>query len=129
MTRATPAQLHYISFPSEGRYIPVRPVSRASLATSDVKKGKKPATLHELTKKSAEGLSGGGIILLRDTKPDEEKEYLELNQALDAPPPPPPAAASDVEVPSAAVAAMEIDDGPEASAPAPFEVSLDRAQR
>ncbi len=123
MTRITPAQMAYVAFPSVGRYQPVRPIttSTASVAgpATAMKKGKRagqdPSKGHAYA-----GLAGGGIIMLRDTQPEEPGEYEELTASLDAPPA--AAAASDVAAEPAA-APMEVDEGPELEMPAPFEVS------
>jgi hypothetical protein len=60
--------------------------------------------------------------MLRDMKPDEESEYIDLNPNLEKPAPP---ATATAETPAAAqapaVTDMEVDDGAEASLPAPFE--------
>nr|XP_019001495.1 26S proteasome regulatory subunit N2 [Kwoniella mangroviensis CBS 8507]OCF64956.1 26S proteasome regulatory subunit N2 [Kwoniella mangroviensis CBS 8507] len=57
MSRVIPTQLQYISFPPEGRYIPVRP----------------------------SGSGSGNIVVVRDTKPDEatsEDGFIELDKSL-----------------------------------------------
>lgn len=126
MTRITPAQMAYVAFPSVGRYQPVRPIttSAASVAgaTIGVKKGKRTASSQDPSKGQAfAGFAGGGIIMLRDTQPEEVGEYEELTASLDAPPPAAPAPASAAGAPPAA-ASMEVDEGPELEMPAPFEV-------
>jgi 26S proteasome regulatory subunit N2 len=63
-------------------------------------------------------LPGGGIIMLRDSQPEVEGEYIELTGSLDAPPP----VVADAPAPAAPVE-MEIDEGPELEMPAPFQVS------
>lgn len=69
----TPAQLPYISFPSNSRYEPVRPFA----ATSVPRKSRKG----DAAARTSAG--GGGIILLRDTTPDAPSEYIEFNAAFD----------------------------------------------
>ncbi|WWD07181.1 hypothetical protein V865_005278 [Kwoniella europaea PYCC6329] len=57
MSRVIPSQLQYISFPSEGRYTPVRP----------------------------SGSGSGNIVVVRDTRPDEpptEDGFIELDKGL-----------------------------------------------
>lgn len=93
----TPAQLPYISFPSSGRYQPVRPITSAT-----PRKGKKVGDKPYV---------GGGIIMLKDTKPDEASEFIELNPAFDRPP-----------VAAAPADAMEVEEE-EAPVPPAFEVS------
>ncbi|KAF8632597.1 hypothetical protein AX15_001802 [Amanita polypyramis BW_CC] len=69
-SRVTPAQLQYISFPSEGRYQPVRPVS-SEVELSRM--GKPVFGLH-----SESYTSGGGILILSDLRPEEEPELIEI---------------------------------------------------
>ncbi|KAF8560271.1 26S proteasome regulatory complex non-ATPase subcomplex Rpn2/Psmd1 subunit [Imleria badia] len=57
-SRVTPAQLSYISFPPDGRYQPVRPVS--------------------LQAHAAKG-GGGGILILVDERLEEEAELIDLS--------------------------------------------------
>ncbi|KAF9022936.1 26S proteasome regulatory complex non-ATPase subcomplex Rpn2/Psmd1 subunit [Hymenopellis radicata] len=117
-SRVTPAQLAYISFPAEGRYQPVRPVSNRPVA-----KAPKSGKVANLTPQSSAG--GGGILMLVDLRPDEEGEFLDLS-----PPPPvadaatngaavvgPPAAATG---PSGPHIALD-ESAPEADTPEPFE--------
>lgn len=80
-SRVVPAQLAHVSFPAEGRFQPVRPVSnRAPKAP----KGKSSATSSTKTPSSlALGVAseryagGGGILILIDQSPDEPIEYIE----------------------------------------------------
>ncbi|GAA6036531.1 hypothetical protein JCM8097_003550 [Rhodosporidiobolus ruineniae] len=100
LSRVTPAQLAYISFPTSGevvsRFVPVRPIA-----------------------------SGGGILLVRDTKPDEgEPELLELEvlKAIDTSGA--GAAAPAAAAAGGAAAGNENEDllnGPIADAPPSFE--------
>ncbi|KIY50568.1 26S proteasome subunit RPN2a [Fistulina hepatica ATCC 64428] len=113
-SRVTPAQLTYISFPADGRYQPVRPVSLS------------PKHLRSLGLSSEGPVVGGGILILDDRYPDQPEEFIELQET------PPVSAAS---VPGAAAPAitvpasqgpdnqrhMDIGDGPEADLPPPFE--------
>ena len=64
--------------------------------------------------------------MLRDTKPDEASEYIDLNPNLEKPAPAPAATAAQEDVPPSAAQVptagdMEVDDGAEAEPPAPFE--------
>ncbi len=120
-SRVTPAQLAYISFPAEGRYQPVRPVSNRPVA-----KAPKGGKVSNLAPQRSAG--GGGILMLVDLRPDEEGEFLDLS-------PPPPivdAAANGTAVAGAPAPAagpsgphIALDESaPEADTPEPFEVYL-----
>ncbi|WWC64974.1 uncharacterized protein I303_107588 [Kwoniella dejecticola CBS 10117] len=65
MSRVTPAQLQYIAFPSEGRYQPIRP---------------------SYEKSSGAGANGvnasGSVVLVKDTTPEVEGQYIELDKSL-----------------------------------------------
>ncbi|KAJ3516366.1 hypothetical protein NLJ89_g1157 [Agrocybe chaxingu] len=84
-SRVTPAQLSYISFPSDGRYQPVRAVS-----TRTPSKNGKAASATALGVGSEKYAGGGGILILTDLLPNEEAEFIELETAPSAPPPAPP---------------------------------------
>jgi 26S proteasome regulatory subunit N2 len=81
-SRVTPAQLSYISFPPDGRYQPVRPVSlhapgakgSRAASTGAGKKGNGSSGL--LSERYA---GGGGILILVDERPDEEAELIDLS--------------------------------------------------
>jgi 26S proteasome regulatory subunit N2 len=122
LSRVTPVQLSYIAFPADARYQPIRPIPSTSTAAPVARKAKKAS---DITTSGTRILTGGGILLLRDTKPDETADYIELNPNLEKPAPP---AAIAAEAPLATAATdaaqpsdMEIDDGAEAEVPAPFE--------
>ncbi|KAF8640759.1 hypothetical protein AX17_000409 [Amanita inopinata Kibby_2008] len=70
-SRVTPAQLSHISFPGDGRYQPVRPVS-TKVAAARMGKGPIP----ELPSERYGG--GGGILILTDLRPEDEAEFIEL---------------------------------------------------
>ncbi|BGP00453.1 26S proteasome regulatory subunit RPN2 [Rhodotorula toruloides] len=118
LSRVTPAQLQYISFPSDSRYVPVRPVNSGSAPA--------PSSLSSVTSsRSAPPVGfGGGILLMRDTKPGEAAEFheLEVLKAIDT-------AGAGAAAPAegaAGQAAAGGDDadlltGPIADPPAPFE--------
>ncbi|GAA5825993.1 hypothetical protein JCM11251_000081 [Rhodosporidiobolus azoricus] len=114
LSRVTPAQLAYISFPSDvSRFVPVRPVN----STNGV-----PPAGSAPSARSVGGVgAGGGILLVRDTKPEEEVELLELEvlKAIDTSGAgavaPAPAAGGD------AVAQDDLATGPIADVPPPFE--------
>jgi 26S proteasome regulatory subunit N2 len=67
MSRVLPSQVRWISFPSEGRYQPVKKVSTCHIMPRN-------CTQTMLTTIQPTG----GVILLEDTTPDEEKSLLEL---------------------------------------------------
>lgn len=81
-SRVTPAQLSYISFPPDGRYQPVRPVSLQTPAAKGGrvtsagtgKKGNGPSGV--LSERYA---GGGGILILVDERRDEEAELIDLS--------------------------------------------------
>jgi len=124
LSRATPAQLQHISFPS-GRYLPVRSVSSSTSASGTKIAGK--------TGSAEKYAGGGGIILLVDLRPDEEAEFIDLE-------PPPPLQLPDPAIIGTIGAVVPSDDvistqsgsprphialdehEPEAEPPTPFEV-------
>ena len=118
----TPVQLSYIAFPTDARYRPIRPIPSTSSAAPVARKTKKAS---DITTSGTRILTGGGILLLRDTKPDETAEFIELNPNLERPAPPATAAAEALPATAADDAAqtddMQIDDGAEAEVPASFE--------
>ena len=119
-SRVTPAQLQHISFPNDGRYQLVRPVS---------------SKLGSQRKNSVGGLlsegcvGGGGILILADLRPGDEAELIEFE------PPTPPAAIVQATAPPTTVANgnavraapsgphISLDENaPEAGPPESFEV-------
>ena len=112
--RVTPAQLGYISFPSEGRYQPVRVLSARPPST---KITKSPTSIALAAERSA---GGGGILIMADTRPDEEAEYVEFEtQAA----PLPAAAAPALNLPAMTPGRhIALDEGAEADPPESFEV-------
>jgi len=103
LSRVTPSQLASLALLPESRYIPVRPFPSAS--------NRAPT-------------SGGGIILVRDSKPDEPQELVELEvlKQLETPPAPAPGAAQDAgaAAPSGGTD-QDLLTGPIADVPPPFE--------
>jgi 26S proteasome regulatory subunit N2 len=130
-SRVTPAQLSHISFPTEGRYQPVRTISMKP--TLSVRNGKAAVLPTGSTSISpALGLTteryagGGGILILADQRPDEEAEFIEFE---------PPALVTPAQTegitpngdaisgrPTLHIALDE--DAPEADPPESFEVCL-----
>jgi 26S proteasome regulatory subunit N2 len=127
-SRVTPGQLAHITFPSEGRYQPVRTISMKPSPL--VRNGKGTAidsatnVLGLTTEKYA---GGGGILILTDLRPDEEVELVELEAAAAGV----PALAGDAAIPNGEAISdrsnlhmVPEDDGPEADPPESFEVCL-----
>ncbi|KAM0786612.1 hypothetical protein ACM66B_002066 [Microbotryomycetes sp. NB124-2] len=73
LSRVTPAQLGVIQFPQDSRYVPVRPIVSSSSSSTTLSSA--APTSSSLTSSVA---GGGGILLVRDTQPDKEAEFLEL---------------------------------------------------
>src|ERR1700761_4505434 len=71
MSRVLPAQLKYISFPGE-RYLPVKKVSSNHFPSHFSNYSRGTHTDYLLLQPT------GGVILLHDTTPDEDKDLLEL---------------------------------------------------
>ncbi|KAF4623012.1 hypothetical protein D9613_001708 [Agrocybe pediades] len=131
-SRVTPAQLGYITFPSDARYQPVRAVSSK---TSLSKTGKAVAASSSPTSAAGVGseryAGGGGILILTDLRPNEEAEFIEFETA--APPAPPAAAAAapaapSQQAPAAAPTGLHIaldESSPDADPPEAFEYPFD----
>ena len=127
-SRVTPAQLGFISFPTDGRYQPVRPVSSyapavkggKTMSSGAGKKGNGPASLS-----SERYAGGGGILILVDEQPDEEADLIDLS-----PPVVSVVTANGSAVPSGDGAAernlhIALDESTgDADPPEPFEVSV-----
>jgi 26S proteasome regulatory subunit N2 len=131
-SRVTPAQLAHITFPTDGRYQPVRTVS--SKPVPPVRSGKivvPPAgssTTSALGLPSEKYAGGGGILILVDQTPDEEAEFIEFETAAIVPAPPEegiPNGHALAGPPAASGPHIALDeDAPEADPPESFEVSL-----
>lgn len=81
-SRVTPVQLGYISFPPDGRYQPVRPVSLNMPFTKNGKGTSMPAGKRGTGPSglvSERYAGGGGILILVDERPDEEAEIIDLS--------------------------------------------------
>ncbi|KAJ7596896.1 D-isomer specific 2-hydroxyacid dehydrogenase [Mycena floridula] len=72
LSRVVPAQLQHISFPSDGRYQPVRAVSSKPMSRSG-KSIKSTSTGAPLDRHGG----GGGILILTDSRPNEEAEFFD----------------------------------------------------
>jgi 26S proteasome regulatory subunit N2 len=114
LSRVTPAQLSYISFPSDARYVPVRPLFSSSSSSTPVSKG----DVKQGTATPSIG-AGGGILMMRDNEPTKEAEFLELEvmKVVDLTT---PVVADDAVAAVPVVAGTDLT-GPIADAPEPFE--------
>ncbi|KAI0721359.1 26S proteasome regulatory complex non-ATPase subcomplex Rpn2/Psmd1 subunit [Cerioporus squamosus] len=113
-SRVTPAQLAYITFPADGRYQPVRVVSTRPPSA----KAAKSATSAALAADRSGG--GGGILIMADTRPDEEPDYIEFETQAVVP----PAAPGAAQNPPASTPGRHIaldESAPEADPPESFE--------
>ena len=117
LSRVVPAQMPYISFSSSSRYTPVRALVASS--SQPTKSSASPALILESIVDGASG-AGGGILVLKDNKPEESVELVEekakrgLQLAATGGEEPVPAAAA------AAPASAPVADGPIAPTPQPF---------
>jgi 26S proteasome regulatory subunit N2 len=126
-SRVTPAQLAYISFPGDGRYRPVRPVSTKSQISKSSKliAGGSPSVVGLGSEKYA---GGGGILILIDSRPDEPAEFIETEPApvLAAAVPVTDQGSGDIHVhtePTGRHIALD-ESAPEADPPEAFEVCV-----
>ncbi|TFK57040.1 26S proteasome regulatory complex non-ATPase subcomplex Rpn2/Psmd1 subunit [Heliocybe sulcata] len=127
-SRVTPAQLAYISFSSEGRYQPVRPVSTKTAAPKGGKAASK-LTAGANAMASERYAGGGGILILLDRQPDQSEEFIELETQL---PPQQPAPVEPVPNGNANAAPepsgphiAHDESAPEAEPPESFEYPFD----
>lgn len=139
LSRVTATQLPYITFPEDSRYVPVRPL----LASSATQKSSHPNSKVGLTGSStsvaqvilsqADSIAtgaGGGILVMRDRRPEEAAEFLEMsslkNAASDA-----AAANNQTNLPPTGHGHADLDpdrallDGPIADLPPSFEYNFD----
>ncbi|GAA5866599.1 hypothetical protein JCM1840_002395 [Sporobolomyces johnsonii] len=138
LSRVTPAQLPYISFPADARYVPVRPVVGSGSSSSTPSPAAPSATLPAASTASRPSPTtttsvspavggGGGILLVRDTKPTDEAELLELEvlKAIDTSGAAAAAPAAEGATGADARGQGQSDDelltGPIADVPPPFE--------
>ncbi len=126
LSRVVPAQLSHIHFPAEGRFHPVRPLITSTIvssATSDlspsVPANSASAILASLATTSR--VTGGGIIILRDSQSDSEVEYFgyEANKSIV----PTTDSATTAEATSTATEPQVDTTGPIAPMPSSFEYS------
>ena len=122
-SRITPSQLPYITFPSDGRYQPVRVVSSPVGAS-----GKSSDSQNGLA--SGKYAGSGGILILADLQPGEEAEFIEFTSTVVVPPAEEPAPAQignghAVHAPEPTGPHIALDGAqPEADPPEPFEVCM-----
>jgi len=136
LSRVVPAQMPYISFHSSSRFVPVRPLVSSSSASASVinqaaKAPNSAALILDAIVDVGIGLgAGGGILVLKDTRPGEPVEYVEeqAKKALAA-----AAGPEEIQVPASATnagaaaqqppqPALGIDlNAPIAPMPSPFQ--------
>ena len=117
MSRVVPAQLAYITFSSESRYQPVRVVSTRPPPSSKTAK-----TASSVALAAERYAGGGGILILADTRVDDEHDYVEFETSPVAPPAAPAAAQNPAPTAGRHIALDE--SAPEADPPEAFEVCL-----
>ncbi|KAH7910870.1 26S proteasome regulatory complex non-ATPase subcomplex Rpn2 Psmd1 subunit [Hygrophoropsis aurantiaca] len=113
-SRVIPAQLGYITFPEDGRYQPVRPVSLNGPPTKGDKGG--------IALASERYAGGSGILIMVDERASEEADFI----TFDPPPQAPPATSGNVPNGHATRASPNLhialdEDAPEADPPESFE--------
>jgi hypothetical protein len=120
LSRVTPAQLAYITFPPEGRFQPVRAVSAKPApirkpGSAGAKSSSAPAGL------VSEKYAGGGcILILSDLRPGEEAEFIDFAPPAPAAPEPVPSASAPA-LPTGPHIALD-ETSPEVGPPEAFEV-------
>ncbi|KAJ3937705.1 MAG: D-isomer specific 2-hydroxyacid dehydrogenase [Lentinula lateritia] len=118
LSRVTPAQLAYISFPADGKYQPVRAVTAKPVSTRGGK------TTKQVEEKAA---GGGGILILVDRRPQETAEFIQFETVIQ-PPPAEPVSTDDDDTTRSVESGPHIaldEDTSEAEAPSSFEVDVD----
>jgi len=123
LSRVTPAQLAYITFPPEGRFQPVRAVSAkpVPLRKAGVVGGKaSPSPVGLVSEKYA---GGGCILILSDLRPDEEAEFIDFAPPAPAAPEPVPSANAPA-LPTGPHIALD-ETSPEVGPPDAFEYPFD----
>ncbi|WAR52734.1 hypothetical protein PtB15_2B159 [Puccinia triticina] len=137
LSRVTATQLPYITFPNDSRYVPVRPLLASSATQKSHHKvgltGSSTSVAHAILSQAdsiATG-AGGGILVMRDRKPDEPAEFLEMSSLKNAATNPGAAAANPAGSNNNAAAESAADpdrallDGPIADLPPSFEYNFD----
>ena len=113
-SRVTPVQLGHITFPLDGRYQPVRPVTtRLAQKSSKSKAVANAGTKIALGSGVERYVGGGGILILIDQAPNEPAEFIETEVPRPAPAPATETVTAEVATPAT--------DAPEA----PRNIALD----
>ncbi|TCD63328.1 proteasome regulatory particle base subunit [Steccherinum ochraceum] len=119
-SRVVPAQLPYLTFPPDGRYQPVRAVSTATIPPKTSSKSVIAAVL------ATRQTGGGGILVVRDQRPEEPAEFIPFTTIVDPNAPAPAAAASDEPAAASSQPHISLDESaPEVGPPEPFEYPFD----
>ncbi|KAJ6519720.1 armadillo-type protein [Mycena sanguinolenta] len=124
LSRVTPAQLAYITFPREGRFQPVRAVSAkpAPLRKAGTAGGKvSPSPAGLVSEKYA---GGGCILILSDLRPEEEAEFIDFAPPAPAAPEPAPPVNNAPALPAGPHIALD-ESSPESGPPEAFEYPFD----
>lgn len=117
-SRVTPAQVVHVSFPVGSRYRPVRPVSANP---NPVRTATEPV-LGPSSTASERYAGGGGILILVDSRPDDEAEYLEFETPTNLTTVAAVTTSQDTQVLAVGPHISLDADAPEAGPPEPFEV-------
>lgn len=141
LSRVVPAQLPHISFPDDCRFTPVRSVAssasnttaarvtKAAKTKAGTSVGSGSAAAAVLASSSTGPTSiGGGIVVLKDTKPGQDGvEYFELESLRSAAPPAAEAGAS--AAPATGADALAVDMSAPIADPRKLSFSLARSVR
>lgn len=126
-SRVTPAQLGYISFPNDGRYQPVRAVSTKTPLSKAGRAVAAPGGTFAVGLGSEKYAGGGGILILVDSRPEDEADFIDLQAAVIQAPAPTAVPAENGHAPGAQPSGRHIalnESEPEADPPESFEVRL-----
>jgi len=119
LSRVTPAQLAYITFPPESRFQPVRAASANPVPRGKAGAAGKISTTGLVSEKYA---GGGCILIMTDLRPEEEAEFIDFEPIVQTPAQPAPL----VDAPPAEGPHIALDEtSPEAGPPEPFEYPFD----
>ncbi|POW20499.1 hypothetical protein PSHT_03395, partial [Puccinia striiformis] len=134
ISRVTGTQLPYITFPEDSRYVPVRPLLASSATTQKsnqhkigVMSGSSTIVAHAILSQSdsvATG-AGGGILIMRDRKPDLPAEFLEFSSLKNIANPSDPNTNHNLIVEESVDPDRALLDGPIADLPPSFEYNFD----
>ncbi|KAI7954458.1 hypothetical protein MJO28_004858 [Puccinia striiformis f. sp. tritici] len=134
LSRVTGTQLPYITFPEDSRYVPVRPLLASSATTQKsnqhkigVMSGSSTIVAHAILSQSdsvATG-AGGGILIMRDRKPDLPAEFLEFSSLKNIANPTDSNTNHNLIVDESVDPDRALLDGPIADLPPSFEYNFD----